>query len=44
METKVKKARVKYHKPVVLASSEGHAHLSLSCKGGIANCLHCREM
>ncbi|MBR1658555.1 MAG: hypothetical protein IJ697_08850 [Synergistaceae bacterium] len=34
---------VKYQKPVVLLSSKGHAPFSLSCKGGMANCLHCRE-
>ena len=39
----VENSRAKYHKPVVLLSSEDHAPFSLSCKGGIANCLHCRE-
>ncbi len=45
METKkLEKQRIKYQKPTVLASSIGHKPLSDFCKGGIANCLHCREM
>ena len=40
---RVEVSRVKYHKPTVLLSGEDHAPFSMSCKGGLAMCLHCRE-
>ena len=43
-ERRVEVSRVKYQKPVVLLSSKDHAPFSLGCKGGIANCLHCRQL
>ena len=43
-EKRVEVSRVKYQKPGVLLSSKDHAPFSLGCKGGIANCLHCRQL
>lgn len=43
MKTEKNVAKIKYAKPIVLATTKQNKNFSSGCMSGNANCLHCRK-